>query len=85
MRLSEFWYAVGYEFGEAYGRVIVNDLVIADLGERTAHDALKAGLAPREVWLALCRAADVPPERQVAMTLPEPQFSDESDLAGWSE
>ena len=31
MRLSEFWIAMGDEFGDAYGRTLVNDLVLTDL------------------------------------------------------
>lgn len=63
MRLSEFRLAVSDEFGEAYGRVITNDLVLGELGGVTAEQALGAGVPPRSVWLALCAATDVPPER----------------------
>jgi Protein of unknown function (DUF3046) len=62
MRLSEFWLAVSEEFG-AYGQVVTNDLVLRDVGDRSAVQALAAGIAPREVWLALCAAADVPKSR----------------------
>ncbi len=37
MRLSEFWLAMGDEFGEAYGRVLAHDLVLGELGGRTAE------------------------------------------------
>ncbi|WP_448809632.1 DUF3046 domain-containing protein [Agromyces bauzanensis] len=60
MKLSEFQIAVDEEFGPGYGSVVVNDLVLAAVGERTARDALAAGVPPREVWLALCEATDVP-------------------------
>jgi len=63
MRVSEFQQAVTDEFGEGYGRVLMADLVLSELGSRTAQEALAAGVAPREVWLALCRAKDVPRER----------------------
>ena len=63
MRLSEFQYAVTEEFG-AYGAVLVRDLVLAALGSRTADQALAAGVPPREVWLALCVAEDVPDPRR---------------------
>ena len=33
------------------------------LGERTAEQALAAGIGPREVWLALCADLEVPRER----------------------
>lgn len=61
--MSEFHQAVADEFGEGYGRVLMADLVLSELGSRTAQEALAAGVAPRDVWLALCRAKDVPRER----------------------
>lgn len=62
MRLSEFAVAVADEFGD-YGRVITRDLVLGEVGGLTAEQAIAKGVPAREVWLALCRAADVPPER----------------------
>ena len=85
MRISEFWYAVGVEFGEAYGRVVVDDLVIAELGERTAGAALKAGIPARTVWLALCRAAEVPETRWHGVGLPEPKKDDVPIASNWPE
>jgi hypothetical protein len=64
MKLSEFQIAVDEEFGPGYGSVVVNDLVLAGVGGRTAREALAAGVAPRDVWLALCEATDVPPARR---------------------
>jgi hypothetical protein len=63
VRLSEFWLAISDEFGEAYGRVLTRDLVLEEVGSRTAEQAIKAGESVRAIWLALCRATDVPPER----------------------
>lgn len=73
MTRSEFFRALADEFGEAYGRSLVRDLVLTPLGERTADEALDAGLAPREVWLALCAATDVPRERWYGAGRPEPK------------
>lgn len=64
MRLSEFHRAVADEFGDVYGASIVRDLVISELGERTAADALAAGVDARDVWLALCAAMQVPASRR---------------------
>ena len=83
MRLSEFWYAVGAEFGDAYGRVLADDLVISELGDRTAVAALKAGIPARTVWLALCRASDVPPSRWHGVGLPAPQKNDAPPATNW--
>ncbi|KQQ07813.1 DUF3046 domain-containing protein [Rathayibacter sp. Leaf296] len=63
MRLSDFRQLVDDEFGSAYARVLVSDLVLTELDGRTADRALQDGAEPREVWLALCRANDVPESR----------------------
>ncbi|GAA1747399.1 DUF3046 domain-containing protein [Agromyces humatus] len=72
MKLSEFQIAVDAEFGAGYGGVVVNDLVLATLGGRTAREALAAGVRPREVWFALCDATDVPEERRHGAGRPVP-------------
>jgi hypothetical protein len=63
MRLSEFWRAVTDEFGADYGRALVRDIVLTELDDRTGEAAIAVGLPVREVWLALCRAMDVPASR----------------------
>ena len=73
MTRSEFSRAIAAEFGEAYGRTLVRDLVLTPLGDRTAEQALAAGSAPREIWLALCAAMDVPRERWYGAGRPEPK------------
>jgi hypothetical protein len=74
MRRSEFDRAVESEFG-ARGSALTTDLVLSELGDRTSAEALSAGMAPRDVWLALCRAADVPPERRYGVGRLEPRRS----------
>lgn len=73
MTRSEFLRAIADEFGEAYGRSLLRDLVLTPLGERTAEEALLAGVSPREVWLALCAAMDVPRERWYGAGRPQPK------------
>jgi hypothetical protein len=51
------------EFGSAYAAVIETDLVLTELGDRTAKQCHAAGEDLREVWLAICRASNVPPSR----------------------
>lgn len=63
MRHSEFDRAVSDEFG-AGGSALVSDLVLTAVGNRTAREALAAGVAPREVWYALCAETDVPVSRR---------------------
>jgi len=64
VKLSELQLAVEEEFGSAYGAVVLSDVVLAELGSRTAREALDRGIPTREVWLALCRAMDVPDSRR---------------------
>lgn len=59
MRRSEFHRAVVTEFGTR-APALVDDLVLAPLGSRTAAQAIEDGVEPREVWLALCDEMDVP-------------------------
>lgn len=63
MRLSEFRLAVAEEFG-AYGKILCEEVVLTECGSRTANQALAAGVAARDVWLALCRIQDVPDNRR---------------------
>jgi hypothetical protein len=37
--------------------------VLGELGDLTADQAIEKGLPTRDVWLALCRASDVPENR----------------------
>jgi hypothetical protein len=64
MRLSEFWQAMTDVFGPQYAKSLASDLVMGSLGGITAADALSAGIAPREVWVALCDAMEVPESRR---------------------
>ena len=73
MRLSEFWLAMGDEFGEAYSRVLVHDLVLSSIGDRTAEQAIAAGVSTREIWLAICDAQDVPENRRYGVGQREPK------------
>ena len=52
------------EFGSSYSRVLAADLVLGQLGGRTAAEALAAGIPPKTVWLAVCDIQDVPQERR---------------------
>ncbi len=72
MRRSEFLRAVDAEFG-ARGASLVSDLVLNELGGRTAAQALDAGVPPRDIWLSLCDAADVPAERRHGVGRLEPR------------
>ncbi|NYD66465.1 DUF3046 domain-containing protein [Agromyces atrinae] len=73
MKLSEFRFAIEHEFGGGYARVLVRDLVLPALGGRTAEDALAAGIAPKDVWIALCDEQGVPLERRAGVGRPDPR------------
>ncbi|HZI96875.1 MAG TPA: DUF3046 domain-containing protein [Actinomycetales bacterium] len=64
VRLSDFWQLMDGEFGRAYARSLAADQVMADLADRTASQALDAGVRPRDVWVAVCDAMSVPPKRR---------------------
>jgi Protein of unknown function (DUF3046) len=63
VRSSEFWELMRDEFGAGYAATLAGEYVVSALGERTAEQALAAGIDPREVWLALCADLQVPRER----------------------
>jgi hypothetical protein len=73
MRVSEFWRAVDQEFGEAYGAVVTRDVVLEQLGGRSAAAALDAGIDARRVWEVLCASQDVPVSRRHGKGLAEPK------------
>jgi Protein of unknown function (DUF3046) len=63
VRSSEFWELMRGEFGAGYADTLAREHVVSALGERTAVQALAAGIDPREVWLAVCAELQVPRER----------------------
>jgi hypothetical protein len=75
VRLSEFRLAVSDEFGEAYGQVLTRDLVLEEIGGVTAEQGVASGVSVRAIWLALCRATDVPPARWYGVGQREPKKS----------
>ena len=67
VRISEFWDLVNGEFGRAQGEMLVREHVLFRMGNRTARQALADGEPVREVWMALCDAMDVPPQRRLGV------------------
>ncbi|MCA1824329.1 MAG: DUF3046 domain-containing protein [Mycobacteriales bacterium] len=60
MRHTEFWKRMNARFGEVYADSLARDLVLAALGGRTVHQAIRSGVDLKEVWLAVCEVAEVP-------------------------
>lgn len=65
MRISDFWRLMDDEFGPAYSRSLAATLHLADLGDRTPADALRAGIDPRAVWLSVCAMQEIPEDRRL--------------------
>lgn len=60
VRITEFWRRMRLRFGEGYAESVAADLVISQLGGRTVDQAIAAGVPPKQVWDAVCEAAEVP-------------------------
>ncbi len=46
--------------GPAYHRAWARQFVMAELGGRTAQEAIDAGVPPKQVWAAVWRALELP-------------------------
>ena len=55
------------EFGAEYAAVLLRDLVLTELGDLTGASALEQGIEPREIWLAICKAQQVPESRWLGL------------------
>jgi hypothetical protein len=64
VRLTYFRELMEGEFGVARAAAVARDHVFSELGGLTVEQALEQGIDPREVWLAVCDAYDVPPARR---------------------
>ncbi|CAI9419119.1 DUF3046 domain-containing protein [Nocardioides sp. T2.26MG-1] len=60
MRHTEFWSRMDHALGPAYSRSWADLFVMADLGGRTASQALADGVPPKQVWAAVWRALELP-------------------------
>jgi Protein of unknown function (DUF3046) len=63
LRLTKFNELMSDEFGPAYASVLMKDLVLGALGDKTGSQLIAAGEDPRNVWIAICEAQSVPKER----------------------
>lgn len=71
MRLRALRIAAAEEFGAAHAGVIFRDYWIAAL-QGTPDEAIARGVAPRQIWEALCIEFDVPLERRYGRGLADP-------------
>ena len=59
MRLTDFWERMGEVFGSTYAPSWAHDFVLPSLG-MTVEQAIAAGIETKDIWRAVCQAADVP-------------------------
>ncbi len=64
MRLTDFWQRMADHFGAAYADSFARDHVMAELGGRTVHEALREGWEAKDVWRVVCRVVDVPADKR---------------------
>ncbi|GEP34165.1 hypothetical protein NSZ01_19330 [Nocardioides szechwanensis] len=64
MRHTEFWARLEAVLGTAYYRSWAETFVMAELGRRTATEALDAGTPPKQVWAAVWSALELPPSER---------------------
>lgn len=64
MRHTEFWARMDDALGPAYARSWAESVVMAELGGRTAVQALDAGVTPKEVWAAVWRTLELPESKK---------------------
>jgi hypothetical protein len=61
VRHTEFWARMEAALGAGYARHWASQTVIRELAGRTPEEALAAGVTPKEVWLAVWQALELPP------------------------
>lgn len=64
MRITVFRKLMADEFGSVRGEMVAQDHVLSALGGLTPDQALEAGVPPKEIWVAVCDAFDVPEQRR---------------------
>ena len=53
------------EFGESYSEILRRDLHLQELNDKTPNEALSEGENPKVIWLAICKAQQLPKSRWV--------------------
>ncbi|MBE9373115.1 DUF3046 domain-containing protein [Saccharopolyspora sp. HNM0983] len=64
MRYTAFRTRMAEEFGRVRADMLAQDHVFSALDGRTVDEALEAGVAPRDVWKAVCETFEVPAARR---------------------
>lgn len=64
MNETELWARLRHHLGAGYYRVWAAEQNLGDLGGRTVVEALAAGFASKDVWLAAWAALELPPRER---------------------
>lgn len=60
MKHSEFIEALAVTFGDSRASAVLHDVSLPHLGHATPASLLEAGVAPRQIWEAICAEMDLP-------------------------
>lgn len=60
MREAELWARLYRHLGQNYAAVWADTIVLADLAGRTVNEALRDGLACKQIWRAVWLALELP-------------------------
>ena len=60
VRHTEFWDRMEQALGGGYYKVWAGQFVMSDLDDRTAQEALDAGVPAKDVWAAVWKALELP-------------------------
>ena len=63
MKLSQFNELMVDEFGSQFAEVLLRDVALTDLQDQTPSQLIRAGVDPRDIWIAICKQQAVPKER----------------------
>jgi hypothetical protein len=64
MGLTDFWRRMRAHFGDSYAETFARDHVMTELGGRTVHEALAAGIEAKDVWRGVCVAMELTPAKR---------------------
>lgn len=60
MREVELWLRLAKHLGDNYCRVWADQMVLADLGQRTVNEAIAAGVDSKTIWRACWKELELP-------------------------
>jgi hypothetical protein len=55
------------EFGPNQAEVLISDLALLEMGDKTPRQLLEAGEDPKLIWQAICQTQSVPKKRWLGL------------------